>query len=92
MQRVYSEALILTIALLRTTRRLSYRQLLFCVAPEVLSRFHDPDYGDYFETLDESCQPTHTYEGSAWKAAYHLTQAWWHVARNLYDTDMTCVL
>ena len=33
---IYSEALILTLALLRTARRLSYRQLLFCVAPEVL--------------------------------------------------------
>jgi hypothetical protein len=34
---IYSEALILTLALLRTARRLSYRQLLFCVAPEVLA-------------------------------------------------------
>jgi len=32
----YSEVLILTLALLHTARRLSYRQLLFCVAPEVL--------------------------------------------------------
>jgi hypothetical protein len=33
---IYSEALNLTLALLRTARCLSYRQLLFCVAPEVL--------------------------------------------------------
>jgi len=33
---LYSEALILTLALLRTARRASYRQLLFCRAPEAL--------------------------------------------------------
>ena len=33
---IYSEALILTLALLHTAQGLSYRQLLFSVAPEVL--------------------------------------------------------
>jgi len=33
---LYSEALILTLALLRTAQRASYRQLLFCLAPEAL--------------------------------------------------------
>ena len=33
---LYSEALILTLALLRTAQRASYRQLLFCRAPEAL--------------------------------------------------------
>jgi mannose/cellobiose epimerase-like protein (N-acyl-D-glucosamine 2-epimerase family) len=76
----------------RLTQKECYRQRLAQVSHTVLSRFHDPDYGDYFETLDDSCQPTHTYKGSAWKAAYHLTQAWWHVARNLHETDTACVL
>jgi N-acylglucosamine 2-epimerase len=76
----------------RLTQEDHYRQRLAQVSHTVLSRFHDPDYGDYFETLDDSCQPTHTYKGSAWKAAYHLTQAWWHVARNLHETDTACVL
>ena len=33
---LYSQALILTLALLRTAQRASYRQLLFCRAPEAL--------------------------------------------------------
>ena len=33
---LYSEALILTLALLRIARRASYRHLLFCLAPEAL--------------------------------------------------------
>jgi hypothetical protein len=33
---LYPEALILTLALLRTARRASYRHLLFCLAPEAL--------------------------------------------------------
>ena len=33
---LYSQALILTLALLRTAQRASYRQLLFCLAPEAL--------------------------------------------------------
>jgi len=76
----------------RLTQQDRYRQRLAQVCHTVLSRFHDPDYGDYFETLDDPCQPTHTYKGSAWKAAYHLTQAWWHVVRNLHETDAACVL
>jgi len=33
---LYPEALLLTLALLRTARRASYRHLLFCLAPEAL--------------------------------------------------------
>ncbi len=42
---IHSEALVLTLALLRTARRLSYRQLLFRVAPEVLPEEPVPALG-----------------------------------------------
>lgn len=76
----------------RLTGKEDYRQRLGQVCHTVLGRFHDPEYGDYFETLDENLQPTHTYKGSAWKAAYHLTQAWWHVAGNLEGQGVVKVL
>ncbi|MGC8784556.1 MAG: AGE family epimerase/isomerase [Armatimonadota bacterium] len=76
----------------RLTEGAGYRERLAQVCYTVLNRFYDPDYGEYFETLDESCQPTHLYKGSAWKAAYHLTQAWWHVAGNLYGQEARKVL
>ncbi|MCS6829068.1 MAG: AGE family epimerase/isomerase [Armatimonadota bacterium] len=76
----------------RLTAEAEYRERLAQVCHTVLTFFHDADYGDYFETLDENCQPTHTYKGSAWKAAYHLTQAWWHVAGNLYEHEARDVL
>ncbi|MDW8290011.1 MAG: AGE family epimerase/isomerase [Armatimonadota bacterium] len=76
----------------RLTGDVSYRERLSQVCRTVLQRFHDAEYGDYFETLDAGGQPTHTYKGSAWKAAYHLTQAWWHTAANLYGQEPMRVL
>jgi hypothetical protein len=42
---LYPEALILTLALLRTARRASYRHLLFCLAPEALPDQPVPAWG-----------------------------------------------
>ncbi|MEJ5251088.1 MAG: AGE family epimerase/isomerase [Chthonomonadetes bacterium] len=76
----------------RLTGEELYLQRLAQVCRTVLDRFHDREYGEYFEVLDETGAPTHTHKGSAWKAAYHLTQAWWHVAGNLYETTLRAVL
>ncbi len=76
----------------RLTQDEQYRQLLTQVCTTVLNRFHDPEYGEYFEVLDESGKPAHIHKGSAWKAAYHLTQAWWHVAGNRYGQQPMKVL
>lgn len=69
-----------------------YRQRLAQVCETVLTHFHDATFGDYFETLDENLQPTHAHKGSAWKAAYHMTQAWWHTATNLYQPELSPAL
>lgn len=69
-----------------------YLRRLAQVCHTVLTRFHDADYGEYFETLDEDGAPVHTYKGSAWKAAYHLTQAWWHMMQNVNQSPMKTVL
>jgi hypothetical protein len=61
---IYSEALILTLALLRTARRLSYRQLLFCVAPEVLPEEPLPALGTLMYRLQ-------TIPDERWHALLH---------------------
>jgi hypothetical protein len=61
---IYSEALILTLALLRTARRLSYRQLLFCVAPEVLPEEPLPALGTLLYRLQ-------TIPEARWHALLH---------------------
>ena len=61
---IYSEALILTLALLRTARRLSYRQLLFCVAPEVLPEEPLPALGTLLYRLQ-------TIPDERWHALLH---------------------
>ena len=61
---IYSEALILTLALLRTARRLSYRQLLFCVAPEVLPEEPLPALGTLLYRLQ-------TIPDARWHALLH---------------------
>ncbi|MER3472537.1 MAG: hypothetical protein C4335_00585 [Armatimonadota bacterium] len=76
----------------RLTGNESYLQRLAQVCHTVLTRFYDKQYGEYFEVLDAHSAPTHTHKGSAWKAAYHLTQAWWHVARNVYQPLADVVL
>jgi hypothetical protein len=61
---IYSEALILTLALLHTARRLSYRQLLFCVAPEVLPEEPLPALGTLLYRLQ-------TIPDERWHALLH---------------------
>jgi len=61
---IYSEALILTLALLHTARRLSYRQLLFCVAPEVLPEEPLPALGTLMYRLQ-------TIPDERWHALLH---------------------
>jgi hypothetical protein len=61
---IYSEALNLTLALLRTARRLSYRQRLFCVAPEVLPEEPLPALGTLMYRLQ-------TIPDERWHALLH---------------------
>ena len=54
---LYPEALLLTLALLQTARRASYRQLLFGLAPEVLPHHALPALGTLlyrFQTIPET--------------------------------------
>ena len=40
-----------------------------------LGRLHDPEYGEWYHSTEEDGAPRNTDKGSAWKAAYHTTQA-----------------
>jgi hypothetical protein len=66
---LYPEALILTLALLRTARRASYRQLLFCLAPEALPDQPVPALGTLLyrlKTIALSWDPL-TYPQGTWR-------------------------
>jgi len=47
---------------------------------------HDPEYGEWYHSTEEDGTPRETAKGSAWKAAYHVTQACWYVHRYLSRT------
>jgi mannobiose 2-epimerase len=36
---------------------------------------HDPEYGEWYHSTEEDGAPRDTTKGSAWKAAYHITQS-----------------
>jgi len=36
---------------------------------------HDPEYGEWYHSAEENGAPRDTTKGSAWKAAYHITQS-----------------
>ncbi len=45
------------------------------VAHFCLERLYDPEYGEWYHSTEEDGTPRNTEKGSAWKAAYHITQA-----------------
>jgi mannobiose 2-epimerase len=45
------------------------------VAGFCLAHLHDPEYGEWYHSTAEDGTPRDTTKGSAWKAAYHVTQA-----------------
>jgi mannobiose 2-epimerase len=45
------------------------------VADFCLQRLYDPEYGEWYHSTNEDGTPRQTAKGSAWKAAYHVTQA-----------------
>jgi mannobiose 2-epimerase len=49
----------------------AFRSVLgFC-----LEHLHDPEHGEWYHSAEEDGRPRDTHKGSAWKAAYHVTQA-----------------
>jgi mannobiose 2-epimerase len=40
-----------------------------------MKHLHDPEYGEWYHATAEEGTPRDTSKGSAWKAAYHITQA-----------------
>jgi mannobiose 2-epimerase len=40
-----------------------------------LRHLHDPEHGEWYASTEEDGAPRDTAKGSAWKAAYHITQA-----------------
>ena len=45
------------------------------VAHFSLRRLHDPQHGEWFHSTEEDGTPRNRHKGSAWKAAYHITQS-----------------
>lgn len=74
------------------TKRPLYQQRLANLCQFVLHYLYDIKCGEYFEVVNANGTPLHTFKGSAWKAAYHMTQAWRHMSRYLYETPTEWVL
>jgi len=45
------------------------------VADFCLRCLHDPQHGEWYHSTEEDGTPRDTHKGSAWKAAYHITQS-----------------
>jgi N-acylglucosamine 2-epimerase len=45
------------------------------VADFCLRCLHDPEHGEWYPVTEENGVPAATHKGSAWKSAYHITQA-----------------
>jgi mannobiose 2-epimerase len=45
------------------------------VARFCLDHLHDPEHGEWYHSTEENGRPRDVTKGSAWKAAYHITQA-----------------
>jgi len=52
-----------------------YREAFAKVVNFCLAHLHDAEYGDWYHSTTEDGTPLDTTKGSAWKAAYHVTQA-----------------
>lgn len=52
-----------------------YWEAFASVADFCLDHLHDPEHGEWYASCEEDGTPRHTAKGSAWKAAYHITQA-----------------
>jgi len=59
------------------------------VAGFCLHSLHDPQHGEWYHSAEEDGAPRDTTKGSAWKAAYHITQACAYAHEYLKETEET---